>query len=260
MPRARPVVICGGRRAATAGRSRRGWASRALLIDALGTLVALRPPAPALVRELGERFGCEISEQQASAALAAEIRFYRSHMQMGRDDAGLRELRRRCAAAMRDALPGEVRAGLGDLGELADALMASLSFEAFEDARPALVGAREAGLAAVAVSNWDVSLEGVLEHAGLAPLLDAVVTSAAVGAAKPDGAIFRFALELAGAQPRRAVHIGDSLREDVEGALRCGIRAVLLNRAGAREGVAPPPALTISTLTELAPLLDRLWT
>ena len=62
------------------------------------------------------------------------------------------------------------------------------------------------------VSNWDVSLHERLDELGLAPLLDGAVASAELGAAKPDPAIFAHALALAGAEPERAWHAGDSRR------------------------------------------------
>jgi len=97
----------------------------------------------------------------------------------------------------------------------------------------------------------------VLELAGLAPLVDAVVTSAAVGAAKPAPEIFRHALALAGAQPARALHVGDSAAEDVAGARASGIPALLLARdarggAGTRSAErAPGGPAVIAGLDEL---------
>ena len=73
----------------------------------------------------------------------------------------------------------------------------------------------------VVASNWDVSLHEVLERLELAPLLDGVVTSAEVGARKPDPAVFMRALALAGAATSDAVHVGDSVEEDVRGRARC---------------------------------------
>jgi putative hydrolase of the HAD superfamily len=221
----------------------------ALLIDGLGTLVALDPPAPALRRELQRRFGIDVSESQAGHALAAEIAFYRTRMGDGRDTRSLIVLRRRCAEVLRAALPPSDRLAGVDTDSLTSALLASLHFAEFGDAREALLAARARGARVVVVSNWDVSLLEVLETVGLAPLLDAVVTSAAVGARKPSAAIFEHALALAGAPPQRAVHVGDSLDEDVEGALACGISAVLLRRDG-RPG--PAGVVTIASLAQLA--------
>ena len=99
----------------------------------------------------------------------------------------------------------------------------------------------------VVVSNWDVSLAEVLERVGLAPLLDGVVTSAAVGAAKPDPAIFAHALALAGVPAARARHVGDSLDEDVAGARAAGIEPVLLRRDG-----GPRPGRGVRTIAGLS--------
>jgi putative hydrolase of the HAD superfamily len=224
----------------------------ALLIDGLGTLVSLAPPAPALRQELAARFELEISEAEAERALAAEITFYRAHMGSGRDADSLRALRRRCAEVLRAALgPGE-RAARLDIDALTGVLLRSLRFQAFPDARPALSGARARGVRVVVVSNWDVSLLEVLELVGLAPLLDGVVTSAAVGVGKPAAAIFRHGLALAGVAPERAVHVGDSLAEDVAGARACGIAAVLLRRGGDPAVSIPDGVTTITRLTELS--------
>ena len=223
-------------------------APRALLIDGLGTLVALAPPAPALQRELANRFALEVSEADAGRALSAEIAFYRAHMGQGRDADSLRALRHRCAEVLRDALAGGGRLAGVPITEITEALLSALRFTAFDDARPALLRARAAGARVVVVSNWDVSLLEVLELAGLAPLLDAVVTSAAVGAAKPAPAIFRHALALAGIPAAEALHVGDSLEEDVAGAQACGIPAVLLARGASCATAAVP---TITSLAEL---------
>ena len=83
----------------------------------------------------------------------------------------------------------------------------------------------------IVVSNWDVSLPGALASAGLSGLIDAVVTSAEVGAAKPDPEIFTRALAMAGVAAEPAVHVGDSLAEDVAGARACRGRAATRARA-----------------------------
>ena len=83
------------------------------------------------------------------------------------------------------------------------------------------------------VSNWDVSLHERLAETGLAPLVDGAVASAELGAAKPDPAIFARGLELAGAAPEEAWHVGDSPEADVEGARAAGVTPVLVARDGA---------------------------
>jgi putative hydrolase of the HAD superfamily len=221
----------------------------AVTIDALGTLVHMQPPGPRLRDKLRERAGVEVSEEQATAGFAAEIRYYLEHHLEGGDPASLDALRDRCAGVLRTAL------GIEDveLSVVREALLASLRFDAFDDAAPALEQLRDGGLRVVAASNWDSSLPEVLERTGLASLLDGVVSSAAAGAAKPDARLFKAALELAGAAPADAVHVGDRPDKDVEGALALGMQAVLI----ARDGSPPDPARApvIHSLAELPPLV-----
>jgi putative hydrolase of the HAD superfamily len=221
-----------------------------ILLDALGTLLALEPPAPRLRTELAERFGLAVSEEQAARAIAAEITYYRAHLDEGRDAAGLADLRRRCAEVVRSALPQEA-ADVG-LDAVLETLLASLRFTAFADVRPALDAARNRGQRLVVVSNWDVSLHDRLRELGLEPLFDAVLTSAEAGTRKPAPAIFAQALALVGAAPSAALHVGDSLEEDVAGARAAGVRPVLVRRHG---GEPVPGVRTISSLAEL----DSSW-
>src|SRR4051812_12830659 len=216
---------------------------RAVLLDALGTLMTFEPPAAHLRAAIRERHGVEVSEDAAAAAMKAEIAYYRAHLYEGRDAASLHDLRVRCAAAMAPALgfdPG------------VDTLLAALRFHAYPDARPALEALRARGLRIVVVSNWDASLHERLEETGLAPFVDGAVASAEIGHAKPDPAIFAHALALAGAPPEAALHAGDSLEADVEGALAAGLRAVLVARDG--PAAAPPGVPVVRALTELLPL------
>lgn len=223
---------------------------RAVLLDALGTLVELVPPAPALVRALERRLGLAVTERDAERAIGAEIAYYRGHLDEGRDAASLAELRRRCARVMGEALVGG--AGSSELEEeaLTAALMESLRFRAYPDAPAALSALRERGLRLVVVSNWDVSLPEVLERVGLRPALDAVVTSAAVGARKPAPEIFQAGLRAAGVAAAEALHVGDGPEEDLAGARAAGIDALLIARH--RAGGRPATAAAIASLAELA--------
>ena len=61
--------------------------------------------------------------------------------------------------------------------------------------------------------------------------------------------MFEQALRLAGAAAGEAVHVGDSVEEDVDGARAAGIDAVLVRRDGSP---GPEGVRTIRALTELA--------
>lgn len=220
----------------------------AILLDALGTLIELEPPAPRLRSELAARFGATVSAAEAGAAIETEIAFYRAHLNDGYDEASLAALRARCGEVLRDALPQAARAVVPAGAPLVEALLASLRFEPFADALEALPRLRGEGWRLVVVSNWDFSLHEVLVRVGLAPLLDGVVTSAEARARKPDLAIFVRALELAETPATGALHVGDSFDEDVLGARRAGVEPVLVLRNGGR---GPDGVRTISTLAEL---------
>jgi len=221
---------------------------RAVTLDALGTLLELSPPAPRLRAGLRERLGVEVTEAAAARAMRAEIGFYRAHLHLGSDQAGLDALRRSCAEVLRDTLD----APAVDLGALTQVLLDAIRFQPFPDAAPALRALRASGLRLVAASNWDVSLHEQLERTGLRPLLDGALSSAEVGAAKPDPTLLLRALAVAGVEPARAWHVGDDLEADVGAARAAGVRAVLIDR----EGALPVPAgvLGIASLGELVEL------
>lgn len=228
---------------------------RAVLFDALGTLVVLEPPAPRLRSELALRFGLEVSPAQAERAIGAEITYYRAHLQEGRDDVSLAELRGRCAAVLAQELEQMLAREVPTGAEMVDALVASLHFSAFPDALPALAELRALGMRLVVVSNWDVSLGEVLDRLGFTGHLDGVVTSAGAGMAKPHPAIFEAGLSAAGTEAGEAVHVGDSPREDVAGARAAGIEPVLVSRGQAAATQQEPETLTVATLLELPPLV-----
>ena len=207
---------------------------KAVLLDGMGTLLRLVPPAPALARALG------VDEATAEHAFRAEVDYYLEHQLEGSDAESLAGLRARSAAVLADAAGVELEPPAA-----VEALMSSLRFEAFDDVEPALTELRERGPRLLVVSNWDWSLSDVLGGLGLLALLDGVITSAEVGAAKPDAAIFEAALRAARCEAAEAVHVGDSPEHDVEGARAAGARALLLAREGGGDltSLAELPAL-----------------
>jgi putative hydrolase of the HAD superfamily len=226
-------------------------ARRAILLDALGTLLELEPPLPLLQAQMLERHGIEVSDADGWRALRAEMGHYRANCVRAADAESLLELRLECAGIIASELGGAAK----ELGaqELLPTLLESLRFQPFPEVAPTLARWREDGLRLVVASNWDVSLHEVLERTGLRELLDGVVTSAQVGAAKPSGELFAAALELAGASAAEAIHVGDSLEEDIAGARAAGIDAVWVRRARHRDVEVPPGVVAIASLDELDP-------
>jgi putative hydrolase of the HAD superfamily len=104
------------------------------------------------------------------------------------------------------------------------------SWELFADTEPALAALRARGVRLAIVSNFDGRLAGVCESLGIAGYFDTIVMSGRVGAAKPDPRIFTVALQRLGVSAAETAHVGDSPREDVEGARSAGLQAILITR------------------------------
>ena len=223
-----------------------GVSIKAVLFDVLGTLVYLDEPGPHLRRELAKR-QIQVGEEQAAAAIGAEIAYYLAHHMDGSTEDGLEDLRDRCADEILRTLglPDEHHA------DVRAAMLDALVFTPFDDVVPALTELRERGVTVVAASNWDCSLVEAMARIGLGELLDGAVSSAVAGAAKPDPAVFEAALRVAGCQPDEALFVGDSLENDVRGAEAAGIRAVLV----ARNGAPPEGVETIPSLRDVAALI-----
>jgi putative hydrolase of the HAD superfamily len=103
-------------------------------------------------------------------------------------------------------------------------------FELYEDAIPTLDALRDRGLKLGLLSNSARDLDEFVGHHGLT--VDAVLTSRAHGKTKPHEAIFRRMLELLDVAVDEAVMVGDTVEDDVEGALAVGMVAVLVDREG----------------------------
>lgn len=218
---------------------------RCVTFDAMGTLVELDRPVGRLREELRAR-GVAVTLEDAQRALRAEMAYYREHHHTARDEASLARLRRRCAGELGAALPADA---VLPPAELLAALLAALRFVPTPHAQIALRALRGMRLRLVVVSNWDVSLHGVLADLDLAAHFDAVLTSAEEGVAKPGAEIFHRAL--AGEDPARALHVGDSLPDDVQGALGAGMRAALVVRRGPFP-VLPPGVNGVRSLLAVA--------
>ena len=129
------------------------------------------------------------------------------------------------------------------------------SWRLFSETAATLIQLKARGLELGIISNFDSRLFPVLRGLGIEGAFDTVTISSLAQAAKPAPKIFHLALEKHVMDPDEALHVGDSLRDDVEGATKAGLHAVLLDRQGTHGGT---DTHVIRRLDELLPLLDRL--
>lgn len=122
--------------------------------------------------------------------------------------------------------------------------------ELFNDVLPSLKALREKYALGI-LSNGNSYPEGC----GLESMFQFVVFSQDYGVEKPDPKIFQIAIEKAGCSKQELLHVGDSLENDIKGALNSGIQCVWLNRKCLKKNLELKIDYEISSLLELLEIL-----
>lgn len=105
------------------------------------------------------------------------------------------------------------------------------AWSVYEEVPGVLRSLVERGHRLAVVSNWDERLPGLLGELELDQYFEHVLTSSALGVAKPHPAVFERALALLEVRPERALHVGDGAMEDGEGAAAAGMRSLVIDRS-----------------------------
>ena len=114
-----------------------------------------------------------------------------------------------------------------------------------------LAALANAGLTTGIITNGYIVMQNQkIDHHGLRDRVHHILISQEIGAHKPDRRIFEAALSKAKAAPDEAIHVGDNLANDIEGALGAGMHAAHFNPS---HGEIPVPegAHRISKLAEV---------
>ena len=229
---------------------------KAVFFDVGQTILSPAPDGVAFCTA-ARQFGFELSSAEVLAQTPAMYRRYEQHYQA---DSSFWDDDARAKAVWLDAY-GLLYQLLG-LGDQADAA-ALWAFEfyfnpgawsVYSDVDKTLVELSGRGLMLGLISNWDSSLRPIIEGLGMADRFETIIASTEVGLHKPDAAIFRLALDRLGVTAEEALHVGDHLQADVQGALGAGLHAVLLDRADRHPEFGAAPRLT--GLDGLAELID----
>lgn len=76
---------------------------------------------------------------------------------------------------------------------------------------------------------------------------------------KPAASIFHKACQMVRCNPENAIHVGDSLSSDIQGAINANLAgSVWVNRKNAQAPDAPMPTYTVQVVTELPEVLAKL--
>jgi putative hydrolase of the HAD superfamily len=204
-----------------------------LLLDAMGTLIGLRRSVGSTYAAFAAEHGVNVEAEAINAVFPQLFRAAPPLAFPGLEGEALLEAEQAWWGTLID---GCLKA-CGHDDPLPEGLGPALfrhyataePWQVYGDVAEHLQQWRSAGLKLAVVSNFDQRLHGLLEQLELAPLIDAVVVSSAVGAAKPDPRPFERALELLELPAAAAWHIGDS-PEDEAGARAAGLHCVLIQR------------------------------
>jgi HAD superfamily hydrolase (TIGR01662 family) len=134
--------------------------------------------------------------------------------------------------------------------DLFDAWAGCQHFTLYEEVPEVLRGLHAEGYTIGLISNTQRSLKTFEEHFALDGLFTVAISSSDHGYMKPHPSIFEEGLRQAGVEAREAVMVGDSVPHDIAGALRLGMRGILVERSGLSKG-APPDVPVIQSLREL---------
>ncbi|KAI0497456.1 hypothetical protein KFK09_020683 [Dendrobium nobile] len=194
---------------------------KALLVDAVGTLLVPSQPMAQIYRQFGEKYGVLFSEDEILKRYrwAYEQPWGRSRLRYVDDGRPFWQFIVASSTGCSDSQYFE---------ELYQYYTTDKAWHLCDpDAEKVFEAVREAGVKVAVVSNFDTRLRPLLRALKCDQWFDAVAVSAEVAAEKPNPTIFIRACELLGVKPEDAVHVGDDRRNDIWGARDAGCDAWL---------------------------------
>jgi HAD superfamily hydrolase (TIGR01662 family) len=207
---------------------------RAVLFDVDFTLAK---PGPELMPDgyvrCGERHGLALEAARYEDARDAALIDLKRHPDLDHDEEIWVAFTERIVVGMGGTQPISHVVAL----ELTSRWQRHENFELYEDVIPVLDELRLAGLKIGLVSNSARDVRDFALHHALD--IDAGISSFHHGKTKPHGSIFKAVLDLLEVEPTDAAMVGDTLEDDIEGALALGMRAVLVDRLGLHENYQP---------------------
>ena len=219
---------------------------KAVLFDVDFTLARPGPElGPDGYVRAGERHGLSLEPTRYEAAREAALVDLRRHPELEHDD----EIWFRFTERIVRGMGGEADSAYDCAVEITRAWERHENFELYEDVPEALAAVRSAGLRIGLVSNSARDVREFARHHGLE--VDSGISSFHHGRSKPHASIFRAVLDLLGVEPADSAMVGDTIADDIEGALALGMRAILVDREARNPDFEP----RIETLNDLLPIL-----
>lgn len=207
---------------------------KAVLFDVDFTLVR---PGPELGPEgyvrAGDRHGLTLEAARYDQARLDALVELRRHPELDHDDTIWFAFTERIVVGMGGVPPASHACAV----EITRGWERHENFELYDDTLPVLAELRAAGLKIGLISNSARDVLGFARHHSID--VDAGISSFYHGKTKPHASIFRAVLDLLEVDAREAAMVGDTVEDDMEGARALGMRAILLDRAGAQPAYEP---------------------
>ncbi|MCD6384940.1 HAD family hydrolase [Candidatus Sumerlaeota bacterium] len=208
-------------------------AIKAVMLDALGTVIDLEPSFAGAFAQVCQDFGYQVSEDAVAQVLPIIEQIEQQRLSNEENLRVTNEFLMSRWIKMNKFIFKMVGID-GDAVKLAVEMERRFQdgsyTRLFPDTIPVLSRLREQGVRLGIVSNGTASVLNCLRYHQLDSYVDFILISGIVGWEKPARQIFELALNKAGVKAQNAVFVGDHYLADIEGARRVGIRPILINR------------------------------
>lgn len=206
--------------------------TRAIFFDAGGTLFRPFPSVGYYYSTVAAKHGCKVGAEEVEAAFR---RVWSKHDGIGdlrshSDEKIEKKFWRKIVTAVFKDFSG-LRAFDPFFDELHDLFAEPRVWKLYPETEEVLRALKDQGYILGMVSNWDSRLLKLCEGLGIGRYFDFKVISAVFGAAKPNPKIFQEAVKQANVKADEAIHVGDSLEDDIRGAHQVGIKSIWLDRS-----------------------------
>lgn len=232
--------------------------TRAILLDAGGTLFRPFPSVGHYYSSVAAKHGCRVSEKEVEAAFR---RVWSEHDGIGdlrsqSDEKIEKEFWRKIVTAVFKNFKG-LKAFDPFFDELHDLFAEPGVWKLYPEVEEVLRSLKEQKFILGMVSNWDSRLLKLCAGLGIDPYFDFKVISAVFGAAKPNPKIFAEALRKADVPAGAVIHVGDSLEDDVRGAHLAGIKAIWLDRSDRHRTLTQDHQDLVTVIRDLRELISN---
>ena len=228
--------------------------TNAVFFDFFATLIFWTQPLHVTIRKVAERYQLRLDWSVYDEARAILTEAYEASKPTDNiRDTIFRQLDACCTFLRKLGVREHVEQIAWEILQYEHALFSRNNATLYEDVLPTLDRLRQMDLKMGIISNWDTPLHAMVEELGLAPYFEIIVAShdQRVQSAKPDTAIFEYALNAVGVPAKEAIHVGDSFEADIMGAHATGLRAFLLDRDGTQTGRWSETIQTLHALPDL---------